>query len=936
MSRVPPPQDDDAPHEGQVFEEEDEDLDLSLDDVAPLGETVEQRLQRAAERARQAAPSLADRMRQAAERGKVKAHHEGEPPVHEVVEEEDDSLGDISLEGDGGHEVVEEHDDDVGDINLEDVASETGPEEFNPDAQAAEVGEIQEGWDDTEAIERAKLEQLRGEAGPATVADMKLDAMGLPAAPDMQAGPMTMAIHEAGQNLTLGPISDTDRGDEVAAEDSAPLATGATDPKLVDIRSFGITGEDPAQADAELESSGSGPLTSEEEMAGSTAFGDGIPSSGGDTLTFSRTDIGGPVAPDRTLTYERDETGRIVRSDHLARRLTENEELAEIARRADEQRRLEEEREAAELARQEQARAEQAARDAAEQRRLEAEAERQRLEREAAQEQARLEQEAEQLRQEQQQEERRLAEEARKAAQARAESQRRRQEDERKRREDAALAEQRRAELLRQQEQEKAQQREARRRAEEQAARQREQQDARATFEQERQRKSAEQEGIRVAQEHGSEFEREMAARREKHARRQSEKDKNKRAVEQEIARLEAEQKTRRAREAKIEQAWAAHAAKGQGQNNPRVDGGRVSGTVSGGHAQPANTKDSQSEVSLVSDDSGAPLGRGLDVGTANLVAARMDAEGGIEFFPARNAFLDVPEDPYTLKMLKSQGVPYIKRENKLYVIGQDAFELANIFNREMRRPMKNGLISPTDADAMPMEVELFKKILGPPRVDGEACYYSIPADPVDSTMNIVYHTNIANGLLQRLGYKGTPFNEGLAIVFSELGDDEFTGIGISCGGGMVNVCVAFRSMNVISFSSAKGGDWIDQQAAQVMGCAASRITHIKESGVDINAPKTPEEEAIVIYYRHLIKYSLENIMKKFAVTKDIPNFPKPVPIAVSGGTSMVGGFIEVFKDEFSKVSKSFPIKVSDIRRAEDQFNATAKGCLLAALSNEE
>jgi hypothetical protein len=337
-----------------------------------------------------------------------------------------------------------------------------------------------------------------------------------------------------------------------------------------------------------------------------------------------------------------------------------------------------------------------------------------------------------------------------------------------------------------------------------------------------------------------------------------------------------------------------------------------------------------------VADDSGAPLGRGLDVGTANLVAARMDAEGGIEFFPARNAFLDVPEDPYTLKMLKSQGVPYIKRENKLYVIGQDAFELANIFNREMRRPMKNGLISPTDADAMPMEVELFKKILGPPRVDMENCYYSIPADPVDSTMNIVYHTNIANGLLQRLGYKGTPFNEGLAIVFSELGDDEFTGIGISCGGGMVNVCVAFRSMNVISFSSAKGGDWIDQQAAQVMGCAASRITHIKESGVDINAPKSPEEEAIVIYYRHLIKYSLDNIVKKFAITKDIPNFPKPVPIAVSGGTSMVGGFIEVFKDEFSKMSKAFPIKVSDIRRAEDQFNATAKGCLLAALSNEE
>jgi hypothetical protein len=350
---------------------------------------------------------------------------------------------------------------------------------------------------------------------------------------------------------------------------------------------------------------------------------------------------------------------------------------------------------------------------------------------------------------------------------------------------------------------------------------------------------------------------------------------------------------------------------------------------------QPVSASEIRKGVN-VTDEGGAPLGRGMDVGTANLVAARMDEEGSIEFFPARNAFLDVPEDPYTLKMLKGQGVPYIKRENRLFIIGEDAFELANIFNREMRRPMKNGLISPTDVDAMPMEVELFKKILGPPRAEGEVVYYSVPADPIDSTMNIVYHTNIVNGLLERLGYRGNPFNEGKAIVFSELGDDEFTGIGISCGGGMVNVCVAFRSIDVVAFSTSKGGDWIDQQAAQVMGCAASKITAVKERGVDINAPKSPEEEAIVIYYRHLIKYSLENIIKKFQSSKDIPNFPKPVPIAVSGGTSKVGGFIEVFKDEFGKLSGQFPIKVSDIKLAEDQLNATAKGCLLAALMHEE
>ena len=34
--------------------------------------------------------------------------------------------------------------------------------------------------------------------------------------------------------------------------------------------------------------------------------------------------------------------------------------------------------------------------------------------------------------------------------------------------------------------------------------------------------------------------------------------------------------------------------------------------------------------------------------------------------------------------------------------------------------------------------------------------------------------------------------------------------------------------------------------------------------------------------------------------------------------------------------NRIIPIKISDIRQAEDQLNATSKGCLLAALSHED
>ncbi|MCK6439015.1 MAG: hypothetical protein L6Q71_02300, partial [Planctomycetes bacterium] len=159
-----------------------------------------------------------------------------------------------------------------------------------------------------------------------------------------------------------------------------------------------------------------------------------------------------------------------------------------------------------------------------------------------------------------------------------------------------------------------------------------------------------------------------------------------------------------------------------------------------------------------------APLGRGLDVGTANLVGAEFDAEGNIKLTPVRNAFIDIPEDQFTRKMLEQQRIPFVKRGRSLYVVGDDAFALANVFNREMRRPMQRGMIKPSDADAMPMEVELVKLVLGEPREKGETCYFSVPADPIDSEMNILYHRNVFSGLLEKLGYTPHALNEGHAV----------------------------------------------------------------------------------------------------------------------------------------------------------------------------
>ncbi|MBN1417848.1 MAG: hypothetical protein JXP34_03680 [Planctomycetes bacterium] len=324
-------------------------------------------------------------------------------------------------------------------------------------------------------------------------------------------------------------------------------------------------------------------------------------------------------------------------------------------------------------------------------------------------------------------------------------------------------------------------------------------------------------------------------------------------------------------------------------------------------------------------------VGRGLDVGTANLVAAAQDVEGSVTFKLQRNVFLDIDADAYTKNMLTRLNVQYVVLEGRMVVVGDPAFELANIFNRETRRPMQRGVVSAGETDALPIEKLLLEKLLGTPTKPGEICYFSVPAEPIDGDFNVIYHRGVFEGLLRQVGYSAKTLVEGHAVVFAEMSDNDFSGIGISCGGGMFNICVAYKSIPALSFATCRGGDWIDRNVAQVLGIKASRATAIKERGVDLRSTKTREEQAIEIYYRNLIHHTLVQIKERFEKAEGMPNFPEPVDIVCAGGTSLIGGFIEIFRDEFAKLK--FPIPIRTIRLAEDPLYSVSKGCLVAALS---
>lgn len=324
-------------------------------------------------------------------------------------------------------------------------------------------------------------------------------------------------------------------------------------------------------------------------------------------------------------------------------------------------------------------------------------------------------------------------------------------------------------------------------------------------------------------------------------------------------------------------------------------------------------------------------LGVGLDLGTAYIVASREVEASKVFVKNERNAFLSVRCDNSTKGLLTKLKVKYVALQDRLYVLGAMALELADIFGREIQRSMRMGILNPSEAESIPIIKLLVENILWAPREKSEICCFSIPAKPIDRDQDSIYHRGVFDGILRSIGFEPMVIDEGYAVVLSEMDDKDFTGIGVSCGAGMVNICAAFKSMPIISFSITRGGDWIDKSAAIVLGVSASRITAIKERGINIKTPATREEEAIAIYYRNYIHYFLENMAQVFGKNPDAPCFKDPVDIVFAGGSSMVGGFLDVVREEIQTVDLGFELDKLSI--AKEPFTSVARGCLFKAIN---
>lgn len=330
----------------------------------------------------------------------------------------------------------------------------------------------------------------------------------------------------------------------------------------------------------------------------------------------------------------------------------------------------------------------------------------------------------------------------------------------------------------------------------------------------------------------------------------------------------------------------------------------------------------------------------GADIGTYNIVICQRDKEGNFVYKREVNAFLELPitDNRFVFNMMKDAGVPLIERKDAgvAYALGEAAIQMAYTMNLvELRRPMKDGCLNPKEKHAQQILNIMIHNLLDNVSRNNETLYYSNPANALNEETDADYHSKVLEAIFKAFqddnGYKVNPFpvNEGLALIYAELATKHWTGLGISFGAGMTNICFSMFANPIFQFSLVNSGDWIDRMAAKATG---ESPTYINKEKLKLNLSEHSDslvQRAIKAQYEIMVQRAVSGIKKGLEEAGNKARSDDPIDIVISGGTASPPGFEKLFQETLEK--SKLPLRVGQIIKPKDPLFSVARGCLLAA-----
>lgn len=331
----------------------------------------------------------------------------------------------------------------------------------------------------------------------------------------------------------------------------------------------------------------------------------------------------------------------------------------------------------------------------------------------------------------------------------------------------------------------------------------------------------------------------------------------------------------------------------------------------------------------------------GVDAGTYNLVCCRRDKDKNFTYKREVNAFIEIPlKDRFVFNMMKNSGVPLIEwaEQNVAYALGEAAIKMAySMPTVELKRPMAAGCLNPKEKHAQQIMSIMLHSLIDT-CTGNEPLYYSVPANAINQETDAEYHSLVLKAMFDSFEdgankIVASPINEALALVYAELGNKMHTGISVSMGGGMINICYSIFGAPVFEFSIVNSGDWIDKMAAKATG---ETIAYVNQEKMNVNLLESSNSivhQAVKAQYQIMIEKTVSEIKKGFEQVGNKVRASQDVDIVVAGGVSMPVGFDKLFREAIHRVN--LPVKVGEVIRPQDPLYAVARGTLIAAEASQ-
>ncbi|USZ72327.1 hypothetical protein [Natronosalvus halobius] len=316
----------------------------------------------------------------------------------------------------------------------------------------------------------------------------------------------------------------------------------------------------------------------------------------------------------------------------------------------------------------------------------------------------------------------------------------------------------------------------------------------------------------------------------------------------------------------------------------------------------------------------------GLDIGTGALRSVRDDGSGTV--VTSQPAAV-LPLEDGTDVLDEEQTELSFDHDGTTYLVGTAARSVARANGAEPVPLFTNGTLEHGWCGRA-LETLVAAVLDGS---DAKECWYTTPGTLVETDENAVEAGNttemretVATAVAECVD-EATPIGKGFAVVYDQLGEDNYTGLGVCIESQTTSVGLAYYGVPVLACSLARGSDWLVDRAAAQTDYAPDQIASILEGfTLDPNAATGDVESAFARAHDELVA-DLIALIRARAGDVDLQQ-GLSVPVAVGGDEAVVG--IEfLLGGRFD--AASLPFSIRGVRLAETPAESPVRGALEAA-----